>query len=428
MFKKSFKVLLYLFVIIVAILLPLFRNHNPLATSIYNFISVANKDYYGVVLSALAILITFLIFNSQNEKEKRLRFENEQRRNDREEKEYLENREKRFASARPYFIVEKDNTIAKAKIKIFMEDNVPLENILVCERKLSDREAKVRTQIIGTKNSGDYLYEFSLDELEMVVVKCTTYFDEEIYFQYYTGDITVHYRIVENDEDLNYSKILGRSYLSDYLIEQQEKYEPKDKSTEIYKQNIYSVAWEKVAKKRFSQYRFQILGSIAADRIFTGNKNLGILGVIEKDSIGEILGSSITYLREHNKDFSNEIIIELLEVIKKYLNDYWYTKCTELSKERRYYFKGNLPNTPLLEKYSTLFDKSVDANIMTNYIDDLILLAKEDYFSDFLLRNLEVYLEEDVTIANGRIGYENEVNLVYNEIRSKIKQILSKTL
>lgn len=428
MFKKILKIVLYLFVIAAAILLPLFRNHNPLATSIYNFISVANKDYYGVVLSALAILITFLIFNSQNEKEKRLRFENEQRRNDREEKEYLENREKRFASARPYFIVEKDNTIAKAKIKIFMEDNVPLENILVCERKLSDREAKVRTQIIGTKNSGDYLYEFSLDELEMVVVKCTTYFDEEIYFQYYTGDITVHYRIVENDEDLNYSKILGRSYLSDYLIEQQEKYEPKDKSTEIYKQNIYSVAWEKVAKKRFSQYRFQILGSIAADRIFTGNKNLGILGVIEKDSIGEILGGSITYLREHNKDFSNEIIIELLEVIKKYLNDYWYTKCTELSKERRYYFKGNLPNTPLLEKYSTLFDKSVDANIMTNYIDDLILLAKEDYFSDFLLRNLEVYLEEDVTIANGRIGYENEVNLVYNEIRSKIKQILSKTL
>ncbi|GAD42827.1 hypothetical protein ANG4_1420 [Streptococcus anginosus 1505] len=61
---------MYLFVIAAAILLPLFRNHNPLATSIYNFISVANKDYYGVVLSALAILITFLIFNSQNEKEK----------------------------------------------------------------------------------------------------------------------------------------------------------------------------------------------------------------------------------------------------------------------------------------------------------------------------------------------------------------------
>lgn len=96
MFKKSFKVLLYLFVIMVAILLPLFRNHNPLATSIYNFISVANKDYYGVVLSALAILITFLIFNSQNEKEKRLRFENEQRRNNSEEKEYLENRENTF--------------------------------------------------------------------------------------------------------------------------------------------------------------------------------------------------------------------------------------------------------------------------------------------------------------------------------------------
>lgn len=428
MFKKSFKILLYFFVIVVAILLPLFRNQNPFITNIYNFISMANKDYYGVVLSALAIIVTFLIFNSQNEKEKKLRFEDEQRRNDREENEYLENREKRFASVRPYFIIEKDNAAAKAKIKVFMEDNVPLENILVCERRLSDREAGVRTQIIGTKNSGDYLYEFSLKDLEMIVVKCTTYFNEEIYFQYYTGDITIHYRIVENNEDLNYSKNLGRSYLSDYLIEKEENYEPKDENTEIYKQNIYSIAWERVAKKRFSQYRFQILGSIVADRIFTGNKNLEIVGVIEKDSVGDILGSSITYLRKHKEDFSNETIIELLEIIKRYLNDYWYTKCTELSKERKDYFKGNLTNAIFLKKYSPLFEKSVDAKLMTNYTDDLISFAKKDQFSDYLFRNLEVYLEENVTIANGRIGYENEVNLVYNEIRSKIKQILSKTL
>jgi hypothetical protein len=427
LFKKTFKVLLYLLVILVAIL-PLFRNQNPLTTNIYNFISVANKDYYGVVLSALAILVTFLIFNSQNEKEKKLRFEDEQRRNDREEKEYLENRERRFASARPYFIVEKDNTAAKAKIKIFMEDNVPLENILVCERKLSDKESEVKSQIIGTSNSGDYLYEFSLNELEMIVIKCTTYFDEEIYFQYYTGDITIHYRMVENDEDLNYSKSLERSYLSDYLVEKKENYEPKDVNTEIYKQNIYSVAWERVAKKRFSQYRLQILESIVADRIFTGNKNLEILGVIEKDNVGEILGSSITYLREHYKDFSNETIIELLETIKKYMTNYWYTTCTELSEERRYYFKGNLPNTPLLEKYSTLFDKSVDAKVMINYADDLILLAKKDYFSDFLFRNLEVYLNEHVEIASERIGFENEIEFVYDNIRTDIKQILSKML
>ena len=427
MFKKSFKILLYLLVILVAIL-PLFRNQNPLTTNIYNFISVANKDYYGVVLSALAILVTFLIFNSKNEKEKKLRFEDEQRRNDREEKEYLEKRERRFASARPYFIVEKDNTAAKAKIKIFMEDNVPLENILVCERKLSDKESEVKSQIIGTSNSGDYLYEFSLNELEMIVIKCTTYFDEEIYFQYYTGDITIHYRMVENDEDLNYSKSLEQSYLSDYLVEKKENYEPKDVNTEIYKQNIYSVAWERVAKKRFSQYRSQILESIIADRIFTENKNLEILGVIEKDTVGKILGSSITYLREHYKDFSNETIIELLETIKRYMTDYWYTTCTELSEERRYYFKGNLPNTPLLEKYSTLFDKSVDLNVMTNYIDDSISFVKKNPFNDFLFRNLEVYLRENVTIANGRIGFDNEVNLVYNEIRSKIKKILSETL
>ncbi|EMC24567.1 hypothetical protein, partial [Streptococcus mutans] len=396
MFKKSFKILLYLLVILVAIL-PLFRNQNPLTTNIYNFISVANKDYYGVVLSALAILVTFLIFNSQNEKEKKLRFEDEQRRNDREEKEYLENRERRFASARPYFIVEKDNTAAKAKIKIFMEDNVPLENILVCERKLSDKESEVKSQIIGTSNSGDYLYEFSLNELEMIVIKCTTYFDEEIYFQYYTGDITIHYRMVENDEDLNYSKSLERSYLSDYLVEKKENYEPKDVNTEIYKQNIYSVAWERVAKKRFSQYRLQILESIVADKIFTGNKNLEILGVIEKDSIGEILGSSIKYLREHHKDFSNEIIIELLEVIKKYLNDYWYTTSTDITEiGQKQYFKGNLRDNESFKKYNTIFNQHIDQEVMSNYIDDLILFCQiqTNNFDDWLFRNLELYLNE----------------------------------
>lgn len=429
MFKKILKIVLYLFVIAAAILLPLFRNHNPLATSIYNFISVANKDYYGVVLSALAILITFLIFNSQNEKEKRLRFEDEQRRNDREEKEYLENREKRFASARPYFIVEKDNAAAKAKIKIFMKENVPLENILVCERKLSDGEAEVRTQIIGTRNTDDYIYEFSLKDLEMIIVKCTTYFDEEIYFQYYTGDITIHYRMVENNEDLNYSKNLERKFLSDYLIEKKEEYKPKDENTEIYKQNIYSVAWERVAKKRFSQYRLQILESIVADRIFTGNKNLEILGVIEKDSIGEILGSSIKYLREHHKDFSNEIIIELLEVIKKYLNDYWYTTSTDITEiGQKQYFKGNLRDNESFKKYNTIFNQHIDQEVMSNCIDDLILFCqiRTNNFDDWLFRNLELYLNEHIEIAGGKIDIE--IVTIFDNIRTDIKQILSKTL
>ena len=41
---------------------------------------------------------------------------------------------------------------------------------------------------------------------------------------------------------------------------------------------------------------------------------------------------------------------------------------------------------------------------------------------------VEVYLDESVSMATGRIGYDTEINLVYNDIRSKIKQILFKTL
>ena len=428
MLKKFFKGLLWTLVIVIAILLPLFRNQHPIITDIYKFISIANKDYYGVVLSALTIFVTFLIFNSQNVEEKKRRFEDEQTRTKREENEYQEKREKRFSSARPYFVIEKNTTTMQANIKIFMEDDVPLENILVCERKLSDKEDEVKSKIIGTKNSGDYIYQFFLDEIEMIVVKCKTYFDEEVYFQYYTGDIAIHYRMIENSEDISYSKSLGRSYLSDCLIEQKEKYDPKDARTEIYKQNIYSFAWERVAKKRFSQYRNQILESIVGDSIFTGNKNLEIIGVIEKDNIGEILGGSINYLREHKGDFSTEIVIELLEVIKKYINDTWYTSCSTFNKERIYYFKGNLTDSAFSNKYSVIFDKSVDIDVMNDYVDDLILYVEKGLFNDYLFRNLEVYLNENITMATGRYGYDNEVNLVNNKIRSRIKQILSKTI
>ena len=85
-------------------------------------------------------------------------------------------------------------------------------------------------------------------------------------------------------------------------------------------------------------------------------------------------------------------------------------------------------NSAFSNKYSVIFDKSVDVDIMIDYIDDLILFVKKGLFSDYLLRNLEVYLNENVTMATGRYGYDNEVNLVNDEVRSTIKQILSKTI
>ena len=80
------------------------------------------------------------------------------------------------------------------------------------------------------------------------------------------------------------------------------------------------------------------------------------------------------------------------------------------------------------KKYSIIFDKSVNVDIMSDYVDDLILFVEKGLFNDYLFRNLEVYLNENVTMATGRYGYDNEVIFVNNEIRSKIKQILSKTI
>lgn len=93
-----------------------------------------------------------------------------------------------------------------------------------------------------------------------------------------------------------------------------------------------------------------------------------------------------------------------------------------------HYLKGNLTDSAFSKKYSIIFDKSVNVDIMSDYVDDLILFVEKGLFNDYLFRNLEVYLNENVTMATGRYGYDNEVIFVNNEIRSKIKQILSKTI
>ncbi len=65
---------------------------------------------------------------------------------------------------------------------------------------------------------------------------------------------------------------------------------------------------------------------------------------------------------------------------------------------------------------------------MSNCIDDLILFCqiRTNNFDDWLFRNLELYLNEHIEIAGGKIDIE--IVTIFDNIRTDIKQILSKTL
>ncbi|TWT16772.1 hypothetical protein FRX51_00130 [Streptococcus sp. sy010] len=428
MIREEVIFLLLLLPLLILLFLPVFKDFRVIEY-VYNFVSSIHKNYYEVVLSATSIYASFLIFHIQNQKEKEQNRENIEKEKLAQKKRYLEKKEERLASARPYFIVEKDKFSNQAKIKIFIEKDVPLENILVYEWSLDDPEDNIAFKNIDTKKSGDYIYDFSLTKLEMILVRCVTYFDEEIYFQYNVGDIRVHYRIVKSEEDREYSRSLGRKYLSDNLIELGEQYE-LDEQTEIYKENIYDSYEGKLAKRRFFSYRSKILIGDYHYKIYADNKNLIIIDIIEKEKIGEIFSKSINYLRTYPKDFSSEISVELLETIKKYLGDSWYTTCKKYHDPQ--YFKGNLKDAIFAEKWKSIFDAPVGSHEISNYIGDLVYYCQNnmdvDKFNEYLFRNLEVYLENCVEISESRRGFQNEEDTVYREIRSEIKRILSKTL
>ena len=57
--------------------------------------------------------------------------------------------------------------------------------------------------------------------------------------------------MIQNAEDLDYSKSLKRTYLSDFSLSKMKKMRKKMKILEIYKQNIYSLSWEKITRRDF---------------------------------------------------------------------------------------------------------------------------------------------------------------------------------
>ena len=71
-------VLVIIGLIILLLNIPLLSSHSALFNNIYQYLVSStgnNKDYFQVVFSAVAILTTYLVFNLQKIRERRIRSE-----------------------------------------------------------------------------------------------------------------------------------------------------------------------------------------------------------------------------------------------------------------------------------------------------------------------------------------------------------------
>ncbi|AUW96017.1 hypothetical protein [Streptococcus pluranimalium] len=418
--RTKLTIVLILVFIVFLILLPFLAEMNVLGTPLKclksYFSSDSNKEYFEVVLSAIVILTTFILFYWQNTIESHNKKRELKEEKEKQEKLYLEQRERERALVRPLFLTELQEQ--NSAIRLFIRESTPLTNITVYYQNVEDESFK--EEFVGNAVSGDYIFRFNSDKLESAIIECRTYLDENIYFQYHVGNNLLHYRIVDG-EDLNYIReILKRRILNDSIENN------LSHIIEIYNIQLQHSVYESIFFNKFIEF---FSSHKQYWRISKEDKLLRLSVILGEDDIEISLSRSIGLDSKHDYAQTPEIFVELLEVINKYLKDCWYTTCEEAEQER-YYFIGNIRNYQGTEigSYVERFENEmINRKLITQYIDDLITyLQKTKQMVDFPLRIVEVYLNKYVTISKERVEYPNEVKHVKEQIRNDLRKVFSK--
>lgn len=418
--RTKLTIVLILVFIVFLILLPFLAEMNVLGTPLKclksYFSSDSNKEYFEVVLSAIAILTTFILFYWQNTIESHNKKRELKEEKEKQEKLYLEQRERERALVRPLFLAELQGK--NSAIKLFIRDSAPLTNITIYYQNVENESFKEK--FVGNAISGDCIFRFDSDKLESAIIECRTYLDENIYFQYHVGNNLLHYRTVDG-EDLNYiGEILKRRILNDSIENN------LSHIIEIYNMQLQNSSYETIFFNKFIDFfssHTQYWRMSRKDKLFKLSVILG------EDNIETSLSRAVGLDSKEDYAQTPEIFVEILEVINKFLKDCWYTTCEEAEQER-YYFIANIRNYQRTEigSYIERFNnEEINRELMTQYIDDLITyLQNNKKMVDFPLRIVEVYLENYVTISRARLGYPNEVAHVKEQIRNDLRKVFSK--
>ncbi|MFA9413454.1 MULTISPECIES: hypothetical protein [unclassified Streptococcus] len=352
--------------IIFLILLPLLAEMNIMGVlfkylKLY-FSSDSNKDYFEVVLSAIAIFTTFILFDWQNTIESHNKQLERKEEKEKQEKLYLEQRERERAFLRPLFLAELQGK--NSAIRLFIRESAPLTNITIYYQNIANEN--FQEKFVGNAVSGDCIFRFDSDKLESAIIECRTYLDENIYFQYHVGNNLLHYRIVDG-EDLNYIReILKRRILNDSIENN------LSHMIEIYNIQLQHSVYESLFFNKFIDFfssHTQYWITSKEDKLFKLSVILG------ENNIETSLSRSIGLDSKEDYAQTPEIFFELLEVINKYLKDCWYTSCEEAEQERDYFISNirNYQGTEIGSYIERFENEMINRELMTQYIDDLIM-------------------------------------------------------
>lgn len=395
----------------------------PLLQVVYTYFVTTtgtNKDYFQVVLTVVAILTTYLIFNLQRSREKRKQKADDLLRIEESNKQYYSQREMDFSAVRPLFMVNKDQN--KGEIVLFMKGREPITNVKIYHKLIiSDDEEELGPTVIGNANKGDVLFQFQLKETEMIVISCSTFLGEQIYFIYFIGDSMFHFREIIYSGDFKYSnEILNRPFLSDVTEN------VKDNKFEIYRFQVkYSYLFD-LPQLMFSKmlHKGAFREYLSSDN--TQDYNLRLVLVIEMGDVSQLFSESIRFVREFT-DMDIETTSELLSVLVKYLSDSWYIVGDKVGNGK-YYFRDKVTfsNQENQRYYEEKFlQEDISEELIVNYMQDLREdVEKYRKINEYYLRVLEVYFRDYVKMSPSRQGYDNEIDTVLRNVRNDLRKIL----
>ncbi len=332
-----------------------------------------------------------------------------------------------MASARPYFTVKTEGD-GLVDINLFVEKNLPIEDIIIYKRSLKEDEQNfdITPVIIGTKMSGDKIHTFKEKSSEMVVVSCTTYYDEKIYFEYYLGEFSFHYRVVSSEQKQNATMIgLNREYVANGCLE-------------IYKKSVgVFEMMEEVPIKRFIQYRIQFEKVKKENKIgfIENTKLLELFASLERPNLGSMLFELIELLRQYYIINSQKIfdgnIVQLLITLDEILNDGYSSLYISFPHEIDISDRlGTLtnPDNEFTQRYRKIIENKLecfDYKFFSNFIKDFVnsfsrqnKVAKRDMMYHNL-RLLQAYVK-GVKLEKSLSEMERKNHL--NIIRSRLKK------
>lgn len=299
-------------------------------------------------------------------------------------------------NVRPFFFILEKNNSKYLEFKIPKPNSIILKSELFyigydecCNKKIEFRTLDSRFSYNLTKTEND---ELRFTSSLYIIIKSLTTCKELVYYIY----------INDSSLDENFVKTENKKRLF---------YEPyytypdnKDSSILNLTQEKISSLIEIVDHSEFNQESIRFKNDFHNECYHT----IEVLKKSRSNPMNELY-RIIALIRYYTDEFDYEIIIKLLEILAKAMQKSKLKKAYEVTMNK--YFAGNMIYNDIFcltykQKFNeaAIIKKAIQPAEMVVYLKEYIKIMEDNYSNnrktdtDFLLRNIEVYLRDDIDI------------------------------